>query len=272
VRLRLVVAAVALALPRPGPGKMPVFPEPASPEAYGRVVLGALSARAGVPAVTFDHWRHRTMFSCRPCHVDAGFAMEAGASGVSRSTNASGLHCGACHDGAKTYDGRTIFRACSASGPFAAEGCARCHSNGAAPSRSEYDAFTEKLPLYAGRYVDWEAAEARGLVKPLDFVEGLSSRRDVMKIDVDVPLRAKGTWLGDVTFSHAKHAIWSGCEACHPEIFPSTRRGSAKIDMAAIDAGKFCGVCHGTVAFPVAQCQRCHGTGMRGRGPTPVKF
>ena len=28
--------------------------------------------------------------------------------------------------------------------------------------------------------------------------------------------------------------------------------------MAEIMAGKKCGVCHGTVAFPVSDCKRCH--------------
>ena len=270
-RWPLAVAAAA-ALVRPGSAGMPVFPEPPAPEAYGRVVLRELSGKAGVPPVAFDHWRHRPMFSCRPCHVDVGFAMETGGSQISRATNAAGMHCGACHDGKKTYEGRTIFRACSADGPLAADPCGRCHRSGAAPSRRAYDALAQAMPVYGGRYVDWEAAEARGLVKPLDFVEGLSTRRDVMKIDADVPLKAKGTWLGDVTFSHAKHAVWSGCEACHPELFPSTRRGSAALDMEAIKAGRYCGACHGRVAFPVAQCQRCHETSMRGRGPRPVKF
>ncbi len=269
---RVVIAALLLALPRLGPGGMPIFPEPASPEVYGRVVLGTLSASAGVPPVAFDHWRHRTAFSCRPCHVDAGFAMEANASGISRASNASGMHCGACHDGVKTYEDRVIFRACSAAGPFVPETCGRCHSSAGAPRRRDYDAFIEKLPVYAGRYVDWDAAEGKGLVKPLDFVEGLSTRRDVMKIDADVPLQAKGTWLGNVTFSHAKHATWTGCEACHPEIFPSTRRGAAKVDMESIRAGRYCGECHGRVAFPVAQCPRCHETGMRGRGARQVRF
>ena len=270
---RLLLAAILLALPRPGPGGMPVFPEAAAPELYGRVVLDHASTRAGIPPVPFDHWRHRPIFSCRPCHVDAGFAMEAGGSQISRATNAAGMHCGACHDGKKLHEDEPVFAACSASGPFEAERCGRCHrAPGAATARRDYDALAQRLPTFGGRYIDWDLAEARGLVRPADFVEGLSNRRDVMKIDADVPLKAKGTWLGDVTFSHAKHAVWSGCEGCHPEIFPSTKRGTAHVDMESIRAGKFCGVCHRTVAFPVAQCPKCHESSMRGRGPRPVKF
>src|SRR6266542_3460335 len=45
---------------------------------YGSVLLDRRASRAGVPPVTFDHWRHRARFSCRVCHVDVGFAMARG--------------------------------------------------------------------------------------------------------------------------------------------------------------------------------------------------
>jgi c(7)-type cytochrome triheme protein len=79
-----------------------------------------------------------------------------------------------------------------------------------------------------------------------------------MKIDRDVTIAAVGTWLKNVTFSHRKHAVWNGCELCHPEIFPVTQRGSVKFDMGTVRAGEYCGVCHRNVAFPLDACQRCH--------------
>ena len=42
---------------------------------HGRVVLDNFSTDTGMPAVVFDHWRHRVLFTCRVCHVDVGFAM-----------------------------------------------------------------------------------------------------------------------------------------------------------------------------------------------------
>ncbi|WP_243688424.1 hypothetical protein [Geotalea toluenoxydans] len=30
--------------------------------------------------------------------------------------------------------------------------------------------------------------------------------------------------------------------------------------MAEINEGKYCGLCHTTVAFPLQDCQRCHST------------
>ena len=114
------------------------------------------------------------------------------------------------------------------------------------------------LSVFAGGYVDWDIAEARGDVVPIDYVEGLSIPRGKLKIDQDVPLTAKGTFLGNVLFSHKRHVAWNGCEVCHPEIFPSTKHGTVKYTMMEISAGGYCGVCHQKVAFPIADCERCH--------------
>ncbi len=255
---RTLALALVLAAPLPAFAAKPIFPDVAPPEVFGRVVLDRTSTAARIPAVVFEHWRHRTTFSCRLCHVDVGFAMEANASQISRTTNAAGLHCGACHDGKKVIREKVIFSACSATGPVT-PACARCHVGSLGPEhRAEYFALVRKLPVYAGGYVDWEAAEAAGQVRPLDFVEGVSIARAPLKLDRDVPLETRGTWLGAVTFSHKKHATWNGCELCHPDIFPSTRSGQVKFDMAAIREGRSCGACHRTVAFPLAHCQRCH--------------
>jgi c(7)-type cytochrome triheme protein len=35
-------------------------------------------------------------------------------------------------------------------------------------------------------------------------------------------------------------------------------KGATKYSMVEIFEGKYCGVCHGTVAFPNIDCQRCH--------------
>ncbi len=95
-------------------------------------------------------------------------------------------------------------------------------------------------------------------MKPADAVDGVSTKRASMKIDRDVEIRAMGTWMNGVTFSHRKHVAWIACELCHPEIFPVTRRGSVKYDMDAMRAGRHCGACHLNVAFPLSTCERCH--------------
>jgi c(7)-type cytochrome triheme protein len=171
---------------------------------------------------------------------------------VSFAGNEGGSHCGACHDGT------TAFPSCRG-WPRADDerGCTRCHT-GPSHRAPGYDELARRLPLDTADFIDWAAALRRGLVKPVDFVEGVSPRRSRMNIDRDVTINASGTWLRDVTFSHKRHASWNGCELCHPDIFPVTQRGSARYDMAAIRAGQYCGVCHGPVAFPLFACARCH--------------
>ena len=74
-------------------------PPPAQPSNYGKVILDSRASKPGSPgAVVFDHWLHRSKFTCRLCHVDIGFAMEAKATGVTPESNRQGFHCGACHD------------------------------------------------------------------------------------------------------------------------------------------------------------------------------
>jgi c(7)-type cytochrome triheme protein len=47
------------------------------------------------------------------------------------------------------------------------------------------------------------------------------------------------------------------CTSCHPDIFVP-QKGANQISMAQIMAGQKCGVCHGSVAFPIEECRRCH--------------
>ncbi len=231
------------------------------PEIYGRVVINNYSYRSGIAPVVFDHWLHRSKFTCRLCHVDIGFAMEAGGTKISAATNRKGYHCGACHDGNRVFEGRITFGSCS-DNSTKEEGarCERCHSLGKNVTREyEFDTFIKRLPKRAlGNGIDWEEAEADGLIRPVDFLEGISIKRTPLKMDKDVFIESKGAWMSDVLFSHKKHARWNGCEVCHPEIFPSTKKGTIKYSMMQISSGEYCGVCHNKVAFPLIDCRRCH--------------
>jgi c(7)-type cytochrome triheme protein len=257
VRLLLALGlAAVIAAPAAGRPQAPI--SACGDALHGRVVLDNYSTRANLPAVTFDHWRHRAMYTCRVCHVDLEFALEGGETQVSATSNEAGLHCGACHDGKTQHDGKPIFRSCSGwPRADAARGCTRCHTGASYEPGPGYQEFKRRMPLDSIDYVDWESAERRKLIKPLDTVEGVPKRQS-MKIDRDVTIHAVGTWLQNVTFSHKKHAVWNGCELCHPEIFPVTKRGSVKYGMSDISAGQYCGVCHLNVAFPLDACHRCH--------------
>ena len=69
------------------------------PSEYGNVVIDNHAARADSDPIVFPHWVHRAKYTCRLCHVDLGFAMTAGETGITDEDNRNGLYCGACHDG-----------------------------------------------------------------------------------------------------------------------------------------------------------------------------
>ena len=239
------------------------------PSALGRAVINNYSTKAGLPPVVFDHWLHRAMYTCRLCHVDIGFAMKVGATGIRAQDNEQGFFCGACHNGKRLYGGKPIFAACSNSPASGGGGrCFRCHldRSRAAP---EYDfaTFTGKLPKESqipdwkdSGMIDWEKAEEEGLIKPSDYLEGVSIKRPELKTPPDFSYKPRCGW-SDIIFSHRKHAVWNGCEVCHPDIFP-VKKGGVRFSMNDIVKGRYCGVCHDKVAFPLLFCQKCHANGM----------
>ena len=229
-------------------------PPPADPADYGRVVLDHHAATSP-GGVGFDHWLHRARFTCRLCHVDIGFAMEANGTGISADANRQGFYCGACHNGKRSFEGHTIFAACT-SAPATPE-CNRCHSVGKPEARTyQYKKFTAKLPH--GRYgIEWMAAEESGRIHPVDFLEGVSVKKEKMQVRPDFSIEAKLDWVHPITFSHERHSVWNGCELCHPEIFPAKREG-VRVTMFSNLEHRHCGACHGKVAFPLNQCSSCH--------------
>lgn len=235
------------------------------PHEYGRVIIDNYKVlwleKSSLGPVVFEHWLHRAVFTCRVCHVDIGFAMKAGATKITASDNTKGFYCGACHNGKMVHNDRKVFESCSEN--FKREDmvrCTRCHSFGK-KVKKEYDfaVFTKDLPRERfGNGIDWEKAEAAGLIKPLDFIEGFSVKRPPLKVQKDFSLEAKIEGMPDIIYSHEKHTIWNGCEGCHPEIFFGIKKGLTKYSMVDIFEGKYCGACHGQVAFPLLDCQRCH--------------
>ncbi len=237
------------------------------PYDYGKVVMNNYSEKAGLAPVVFNHWLHRAKFTCRLCHVDVAFAMKAGATGVKATDNMSGYYCGACHNGKKAPDGIKVFEACSKNPTFEdVKRCERCHSLGK-NIKSEYDfnQFTGKFPRERyGNGIDWEKAESAGYIKLVDYIEGISIKRPALAVQKDFAITAKVEGMPDIIFSHKKHTAWNGCELCHPEIFIGVKRGTTKYSMVEIFDGKYCGVCHSSVAFPLLDCQRCHTKSVQG--------
>lgn len=229
-------------------------------ESYGRVVIGNFSPEAKMANVVFDHWRHRSRFTCRVCHVDIGFAMAREETRMTAAENERGDFCGACHNGKMLTDAVPVFKACALA-PTAEDWtrCSRCHSFGTkGGKKDDFDKFVAKMPrTTSGNGIDWEKAELSGLIHPKDNVPGVTTIKKPIPAPKDFSLESRTTWMGNILFSHQKHAAWNGCEICHPEIF-SVSRGTTKYTMLQISGGAYCGVCHLSVAFPLHDCVRCH--------------
>ncbi len=230
-----------------------------TPSEYGRVVIKNHSTKAGMAPVVFDHWLHRAYYTCKVCHVDIGFSLKAGDTGITAADNMKGVYCGVCHNGKMKFGGKAVFPACTAD-KSDSKRCDRCHSQGKAVKKEvEFAALTASFPKDKfGNGVNWEKAAADGLVHPLDYLEGVSTKKPAQPIQKDFAIKPKSADKADIIFSHKKHTLWNGCEVCHPDIFKGGKRGTTTYSMDDISQGKFCGICHTTVAFPLADCDRCH--------------
>jgi c(7)-type cytochrome triheme protein len=231
------------------------------PYEFGRVIINNYSQQAGMPPVVFDHWVHRQNFTCRLCHVDIGFGMTANSTKIRAVDNMKGYFCGTCHNGEMEHGKKRIFEACAREYTREeSKRCGKCHSLGRITAKEEeFYRFSEKMPQERlGNGINWELAEAEGLIRPIDHLEGVSSSRANLKVNSDFSLNPKVEGMPDIIFSHRKHTVWNGCELCHPDIFIGVKKGATKYSMIDLFEGKYCGVCHDKVAFPQTDCHRCH--------------
>ena len=124
------------------------------------------------------------------------------------------------------------------------------------PEPTDWRAAFDALPRENDE-VDWVRALREKFISPKPAIVAGADRPDAL--DLDVELVPKGMPEQAVTFSHAAHTQWLTCANCHPAIF-EMQGGADPITMASILEGKYCGECHGKVAFEVATgCPRCHG-------------
>jgi len=113
----------------------------------------------------------------------------------------------------------------------------------------------KKLPKDDEDNINWaEALEAK-LINPAAGIDDTTPQPKVM--DEDIELATSGKPNRMVVFSHKVHTTWLRCANCHNAIFEK-EAGNAKITMAAIDDGKYCGVCHDKVALAPQGCKGCH--------------
>lgn len=224
------------------------------PDEYGNVIIDNYSRQSQVAPVEFTHWLHRVNYTCRLCHVDLGFATEAGQTLITEEDNRNGLFCGACHNGTIAFGAEDEH-----SSGENQDNCERCHSVGKdIEPKIEFRTFVKGFPKARfGNRVDWLKAEELGKLELTDYLEGISIPGRKFEAPADFELDADVEGMPDIIFSHEKHAVWNGCELCHPQIF-QIQRSTTTFQMQEIFDGKYCGACHGRVAFSNSDCQLCH--------------
>ena len=102
--------------------------------------------------------------------------------------------------------------------------------------------------------IDWVQVLEDEMIDPRASVTG---EGEMHIVDFDVIFTNTGS-MPNVRFPHKPHTEWLSCSNCHPAIF-LPQKGGNPVTMADIIEGRYCGVCHGKVAFPpTMNCGRCH--------------
>jgi c(7)-type cytochrome triheme protein len=105
----------------------------------------------------------------------------------------------------------------------------------------------------AGNMVRWAKALGSGAINPRAGVQPDAR----MRVYDQNWIIAKFGSMPAVLFPHLPHTQWLDCGNCHNALFKD-KAGANKFSMTAILNGEQCGVCHGAVAFPLTECNRCH--------------
>ena len=113
----------------------------------------------------------------------------------------------------------------------------------------------QHFPRDSAGLIDWVQALQKGHIAPRSDLHGTGE--DLKPIELDIIFDDTGS-MPKVLFPHKQHTQWLACKNCHPDIFIE-KKGANKIQMNDVLTGKYCGVCHGKIAFaPTKNCMRCH--------------
>ena len=115
------------------------------------------------------------------------------------------------------------------------------------------EALAALPPDNAGNQVRWMQALDQGHIAPRSQI---NPGTQVNLRSTDVLLKNTGE-MPMVRFPHRQHTAWLDCANCHDKLF-ERKAGATKINMFLILQGEKCGLCHGAVAFPLTECERCH--------------
>lgn len=117
---------------------------------------------------------------------------------------------------------------------------------------SEIDSVLALLPSDRSGGIDWVAAVESDVIRPkaggTDAPEDTTGAfsYDLYLSDGDGP---------EAYFPHSAHRAWMDCTSCHPRVY---RNGSQSSAPETAHGEASCGYCHGSVAFPIQSCERCH--------------
>lgn len=111
------------------------------------------------------------------------------------------------------------------------------------------------LPKDRYGLINWAKLAKDNTIAPKGSID--PAIEEMPPLDMDVIIKAKGNFVNDVTYPHWIHTYWLKCEVCHPSIFVPAA-GQNNMTMVGITNGEWCGRCHGKVAFPLTDCNRCH--------------
>ncbi|MES9828189.1 MAG: cytochrome c3 family protein [Candidatus Thiodiazotropha sp.] len=105
----------------------------------------------------------------------------------------------------------------------------------------------------AGNQVRWVRALQEGYIEPRTNIYP-DTKIEVLDLDIIMPRTGSAKY---VRFPHRAHTEWLDCSNCHDAIFKA-KAGATPVTMLQILSGEYCGRCHGAVAFPLTECDRCH--------------
>ncbi len=249
-----------------------------------------------VEAVVFPHWFHRIRFRCKVCHEDT-FMTDKGTNKIDMDAISAGESCGVCHDGSVAWDpleceschfypleqveqdklakekepeNQEDILFSGRSGKTAGRGDRR-HPSGSAfkwgAGWQPRALALAGLPRDKYGLVDWVDITRKGTLLPkgsIDPEDPLYESPVHYEFDEegeedieDILIPVKSKTLSAVVFPHTLHTWWLGCKSCHPKRFDRTA-GDTVMTMKEMAKGKYCGECHGTVAFPLEDCEKCH--------------
>lgn len=202
----------------------------------------------------FSHGTHVQWLGCQSCHPQL-FPLRGSAARppITMAAIARRQSCGLCH-------GTVAF------GP--AHACSRCHA--AVPAKAEWtppeaprapietlhrwDEAQAMLPAGDGA-PEWTKALIDGVILPRAGIDSSAPAEPVFASDIT--RRPGGLDESRVVFPHSAHTAWLACSSCHPVPYPM-QANATPMSMDQVNAGQFCGTCHGSVSFPLSACGRCH--------------